>query len=138
MIPIVLGFKFLESCMPLLKGETVAFNGAFRTYGISFVLAFVVMFFIAYKQYSSTYTQIYKESAKRRIGLAETLKKLPLAFFNKKDIADLSSTIMEDATQIELLFSHSVPQIYSSIISVVLMGIGMFIYNWKMSLAVFG
>jgi ATP-binding cassette subfamily B protein len=137
MIPIVLGFKFLESCMPLLKGETVAFNGAFRTYGVSFVLAFVVMFFIAYKQYGSTYTQIYKESAKRRISLAETLKKLPLAFFNKKDIADLSATIMEDATQIEHLFSHSVPQIYSSIFSVVLMGIGMFIYNWKMSLAVF-
>lgn len=137
MMPIVLGFKFLQSIMPLLKGETVVFTGVMTRYGISFVIAFLVMFFVAYKQYASAYTQVYKESAKRRISLAETLRKLPLAFFNKKDIADLSSTIMEDATQIEHLFSHSVPQIYSSIISVLIMGIGLFFYNWQMALAVF-
>jgi len=137
MVPVVLGFKFLEECMLLLNGESMSFEGALRSYSLYFILSVVIMFLIAHRQYSAAYTKIYKESAKRRISLAETLRKLPLAFFNKKDIADLSSTIMEDATQIELMFSHSVPQIYSAIISVALMGIGMFFYNWKMSLAVF-
>jgi ATP-binding cassette subfamily B protein len=95
------------------------------------------MYVIAYYQYDSTYTKIYEESAKRRISLAEKLRKLPLAFFGKKDISDLSSTIMEDATQIETLFSHAVPQIYGAILSVLVMGIMMFFYNWRLSLAIF-
>jgi ATP-binding cassette subfamily B protein len=137
MAPIVLGFKFLESCMPLLKGDPVDFSGQVVSYGISFVVAFVVMILVAHRQYTAAFTKIYEESAKRRIGLAETLRKLPLAFFNRKDVADLSSTIMGDATQIEQMFSHSVPQIYGAVISVFLMGLGMFFYNWQMSLAVF-
>lgn len=137
MAPVVTGFKFLETCMPLLRGESVLFEGALKNYAIAFLLSFVLMFIIAYRQYDVTYTKIYKESAKRRIGLAETLRKLPLAFFNKKDVADLSATIMEDATQIEQLFSHSVPQMYGAVISVFIMGLGMFFYNWQMSLAVF-
>jgi ATP-binding cassette subfamily B protein len=98
---------------------------------------FLVMLVIAYFQYDSAYTKIYEESARRRTGLAETLRKLPLAFFGKKDIADLSSTIMEDATQIELLFSHSVPQIYAAVLTVLIVGVMLFFYNWKLSLAVF-
>lgn len=137
MAPVVTGFKFLETCLPLLRGERVIFEGAFKNYGIAFILSFVLMYIIAYFQYNVAYTKIYKESAKRRIALAETLRKLPLAFFNKKDVADLSATIMEDATQIEQLFSHSVPQMYGAVISVFIMGLGMFFYNWQMSLAVF-
>ncbi len=76
-----------------------------------------------------------KKSAKMRINLAETLKKLPLAFFGKKDIADLSSTIMEDATQVETMFSHNVPQIYASAITIVLAGISLMMYQWKMAVA---
>ena len=106
-------------------------------YVVISVVSFVIMFVIAYFQYNSAYTKIYEESAKRRINLAETLRKLPLAFFGKKNIADLSSTIMEDATQIEQLFSHTVPQIYAAVVSVFIMGVLMFIYNWQMSLAVF-
>jgi ATP-binding cassette subfamily B protein IrtB len=98
---------------------------------------FLVMLIIAYFQYNSTYTKIYEESAGRRVNLAETLRRLPLAFFGKKDIADLSSTIMEDATQIEMLFSHAVPQLYAAGLTVLILGVMMFFYNWKLSLAVF-
>ncbi|WP_304944231.1 ABC transporter ATP-binding protein, partial [Vallitalea guaymasensis] len=137
MVPVVLSFKFLDEYMSILLNSSNSQKNSILYYVIMSVAFFIVMFVIAYFQYDSAYTKIYEESARRRISLAETLRKLPLAFFGKKDIADLSSTIMEDATQVELLFSHSVPQIYASILTVVIMGIMLFFYNWRLSIAVF-
>lgn len=136
MIPVILGFRYLEDYLRVLLYGGNAGSGILY-YVMMSVAALVVMFVIAYFQYDSTYTRIYEESAKRRISLAETLRKLPLAFFGKKDIADLSATIMDDTTQIEQLFSHAVPQIYAAVFSISIMGIMMFIYNWQLSLAVF-
>jgi len=137
MVPVVLGFVFLDEYMQVLLSPATSPQNSLMYYVIMAVVLFLVMFAIAYFQYRSAYTKIYEESAKSRINLAETLRKLPLAFFGKKDIADLSSTIMEDATQIETLFSHAVPQIYASVITIMVMGIMMFFYNWQLSLAVF-
>ena len=137
MVPVVLGFKFLDEQMILLLNPSSKQGSSILYYLIMSLAFFLVMLFIAYFQYNSTYTKIYEESARRRISLAETLRKLPLAFFGKKDIADLSSTIMEDTTQIELLFSHSVPQIYAAALTLLIMGAGLFFYNWQLSLAVF-
>jgi ATP-binding cassette subfamily B protein len=137
MIPVILGFKFLDEYLSLLLNPSSNPKNSIPYYVIMSGAFFLVMLVIAYFQYDSAYTKIYEESARRRTGLAETLRKLPLAFFGKKDIADLSSTIMEDATQIELLFSHSVPQIYAAVLTVLIVGVMLFFYNWKLSLAVF-
>ncbi|MCH4889072.1 ABC transporter ATP-binding protein [Acidaminobacter sp. JC074] len=137
MLPVMFGFQFIDQSLKLMSGDSMASLSSLGYYGGFSVLSLVIMFVIAYFQYDSTYTRIYEESAKSRINLAETLRKLPLAFFGKKDIADLSATIMEDATQIEQLFSHVVPQIFAAGISILLMAIMMFVYNWQMSLAVF-
>lgn len=137
MIPVIFGFQFLDQRLNVLLNTSNISGSSILYYVIMAVVTLLVMFVIAYFQYDSTYTRIYEESARRRISLAETLRKLPLAFFGKKDIADLSATIMEDATQIEQLFSHAVPQIFSAVITIVIMGIMMFIYNWQLSLAVF-
>ncbi len=137
MIPVVLGFKFLDEYMSVLLISSNSPRNSILYYVIISAAFLLAMFIIAYFQYQSAYTKIYDESAKRRISLAETLRKLPLAFFGKKDIADLSSTIMEDATQIEMLFSHSVPQLYAATVTTLIMGVMMFFYNWQMSLAVF-
>ncbi|MEX1308279.1 MAG: ABC transporter ATP-binding protein [Eubacteriales bacterium] len=136
-IPVIFGFKFLDEYLKVHLNSGYTPNGSLLYYVIMAVAALVVMFIIAYFQYDSTYSRIYEESARRRISLAETLRKLPLAFFGKKDIADLSATIMEDATQIEQLFSHAVPQIFAAVLNVILMGTMMFIYNWRLSLAMF-
>lgn len=137
MIPAVISFKFLDEYMSLLLNPSNNPKNSILYYVIMSAVFLLVMFVVAYFQYDSAYTKIYEESARRRISLAETLRKLPLAFFGKKDIADLSSTIMEDATQIETLFSHSVPQVYAAVLTVLAMGAAMFFYNWKLSLAVF-
>ena len=135
--PVMLSFLFLESQLQVLLGGTGGTERTPLTYIALSCGAFVLMFVIAYFQYHTTYTKIYEESALRRINLAETLRKLPLAFFGKKDIADLSSTIMEDTTQIEQLFSHAVPQLYASAVTLSLMAVMLFLYNWQLSLAVF-
>ncbi|MTI60074.1 MAG: ABC transporter ATP-binding protein [Firmicutes bacterium] len=137
MIPVILGFKFLDDYLSFLLNASHNPGSSILYYVIMSVAFFLVMLVIAYFQYNSTYTKIYEESARRRISLAETLRKLPLAFFGKKDIADLSSTIMEDATQIEMLFSHAVPQLYAAGLTVLIIGVMMFFYNWQLSLAVF-
>lgn len=136
MLPILLAFAFLDDYIRhWLTGNTLERTIWF--YIIFAIAAFGIMLTIAYIDYDKTYTKVYNEGANRRIKLAETLRKLPMSFFGKKDMSDLSSTIMEDATQIEQLFSHSVPQIFASLISLALMSIAMFIYNWQMSLAMF-
>ena len=137
MLPVILAFQFLDSSLQTLFGDTLAQTHGVLYYLLLSIASFMIMAAVAYFQYQATYTKIYEESARRRISLAETLRKLPLAFFGKKDIADLSATIMDDATQIEQLFSHAVPQIYASGVVVFLMAIMLFFYNWQLALALF-
>lgn len=137
MLPVMISFKFLDEYMKLITESSSGIQSKISYYIIMSIIFFLVILLISYIQYNSTYTKIYEESAKTRINLAETLRKLPLSFFGKKDIADLSSTIMEDATQIETLFSHTVPQIYAAVINILFMAVMMFLYNWKLAIAVF-
>lgn len=97
----------------------------------------LVSFLIATLQYKSTFTLVYDESASRRISLAEKLRKLPLAFFGEKNLSDLTSTIMTDSTELEHTFSHAVPQLFASAISILLIVAGMSFYNWQLTLALF-
>jgi ATP-binding cassette subfamily B protein len=137
MAPVILSFKFLEDYLQALSNPAHNPQNSIFNYVILSVALFLAMLVPAYFHYDSTYTKIYEESARRRISLAETLRKLPLAFFGKKDIADLSATIMDDATQIEMLFSHAVPQIYAATLTLFIMGVLLFVYNWMLALAAF-
>ncbi len=86
-------------------------------------------------QYNGTYLVTYVESGVRRISLAEKLRQLPLSFFGKKDLADLTSTIMADCATLETNFSHYFPALFGSIISTVLISIGLLFFNWRMAVA---
>lgn len=86
-------------------------------------------------QYNATYFATYTESGVRRVSLAEKLRKIPLAFFGKKDLADLTSTIMADCTFLEQSFSHFIPELIGSIVSTVLVAISLFAFDWRMALA---
>lgn len=86
-------------------------------------------------QYNGTYFTTYEESGKRRLTLAEQLRKLPLSFFGKKDLADLTSTIMADCEVLEKTCSHFIPGLFGSLISTVLISLGMLFFEWHMALA---
>ena len=105
-------------------------------YYLLFAAACLVLIFVPnYWQYNATFFATYIESGKRRISLAEKLRKLPLSFFGKKDLADLTNTIMADAETLEHASSHQIPQFYGSLASTVLICIGLFFYKWEMALA---
>ena len=106
-------------------------------YLILAVVLAVIMFIITRWQYDSTYTTIYAESARRRISMAEKLRRLPLAFFGERNLSDLTSTVMEDCTMLEQIFSHSIPQIFASMTSITLIAIGLFCYDWRLAITLF-
>ena len=99
------------------------------------ILCVGLILLTTYFQYNATYFATYTESGVRRITLAERLRKIPLSFFGKKDLADLTSTIMADCTFLEQSFSHFIPELAGSIISTVLIAVSLFFYDWRMALA---
>ncbi len=135
LFPAMLAFYFIREAIFSLEKPGQPVNGSMLMYGGLSVALAVVMYLIAIKQYHACFSKTYDESARMRISLAEKLRKLPLSFFGKRDIADLSSTIMEDATQIEQLFSHAVPQLYASLFSIVFFAVGLTCFHWQMALA---
>lgn len=117
-----------------------AFGRGEVRYGWELYLSLAVAFslvtaLIAYMQYTSTFMAVYRESADRRIRVAEKLRRLPLAFFGRHDLSDLTSTIMADNTELEHTFSHAVPQLFASLISVVLIILSLCFYDWRLSVA---
>ena len=108
----------------------------FWLYTLSGAAVVVLLFILHYFQYASLYLATYKESANRRIGLAETLRKLPLSFFGNRDLSDLTSTMIADCSALDQMFSHYIPQLFASIFSTVVIGILMFLCDWRMALSV--
>lgn len=110
-------------------------GGRLAFYIVGCVVCFAAILLTTWFQYNSTYFTTYKESGKRRLSLAERLRKLPLSFFGKKDLADLTSTIMADCEVLEKTCSHFIPGLFGSMISTVLISVGMFFFDARMALA---
>ena len=104
-------------------------------YIVGMVAAVLLILFSYRWVYGATYYATYKESSVRRISLAEKLRKLPLSFFGKKDLSDLTTTIMSDCTTLEQSFSHWIPEFFGSMISTVIVAVCLFVFDWRMALA---
>ena len=104
-------------------------------YVVGALVCLCLIFIATWFQYNTTYLATYVESGVRRISLAEQLRKIPLSFFGKKDLADLTNSIMGDCATLETAFSHYVPALAGSMISTTLIAICLFVYDWRMALA---
>lgn len=104
-------------------------------YALGCIICIALIMLSTWFQYNGTYLSTYVESGVRRISLAEKMRKIPLSFFGKKDLADLTSTIMADCATLETTGSHYIPALIGSIISTTLIAISMFFFDWRMSLA---
>ncbi len=130
MLPVGLLYYFVIDMMNGgVSGSRVTF------YIIGVMVCLVLIFIAAWFQYNATYLATYVETGVRRISLAEQIRKIPLAFFGKKDLADLTNSIMGDCATLETAFSHFVPGLAGSLISTTLIGICLFAYDWRMALA---
>lgn len=129
MFPVMLLYLFVKDLLANnLKDKTLF-------YVIGAVVCLIIVFTITLWQYNSTFLATYVETGTRRITLAEKLRKIPLSFFSKKDLADLTSTIMADCTYLETAFSHFIPPFAGSMISTVIIAISLLFFNVKMAIA---
>jgi ATP-binding cassette, subfamily B, bacterial IrtB/YbtQ len=135
MFPMGILLVFLERLLGPLVGIEASVMGMAGYMGIS-VLLLAVIFAVERLQYNTTFLASYKESAQMRIRLAERLRTLPLSFFGKRDLADLTTTIMADCAFVEKAFSHFIPELIGALISTMLIGIGLLAADWRMGLAV--
>jgi len=100
------------------------------------LLVLAVLFILHYFQYAALYNATFIESANRRIGLAETLRKLPLSFFGKRDLSDLTSTMIADCSHLDQMFSHYIPTLIAACISTSIVAVLLFTTNKVMAIAI--
>ena len=99
-------------------------------------LVSIALIMLSYRWvYKATYFSTYVESGVRRVSLAERLRKIPLSYFGKKDLADITSTIMADAATLETGLSHWVPELIGSVISTTIAAVSILFFDWRMGLA---
>lgn len=135
MFPPIIGFIFLFQYLGSLEGIPAPVELTLVDYIVIILVMLLVMFFVARWDYVRLYDNVYNESANSRIDIANRLKKLPLSYFGKRDVSDLSATMMSDLNLYEQIFSHSVPHIYATSISTVIISVMILDYNWQLGLA---
>lgn len=99
------------------------------------VVCVILILVTTWFQYNGTFFATYIESGVRRISIAEKLRKLPLSYFGKRDLADLTSTIMNDSAVLETAFSHFIPELVGSVASTTIVALGLFAFDVKMAFA---
>ena len=129
MFPVGMLYLLVKNYMEhTLEGKGVLF-------GAGCLICLLLIGVTTYVQYNATFLSTYVESGVRRISLAEKLRKIPLSFFGKKDLADLTSTIMADCATLETASSHWIPELVGACISTALVAISLFFFDWRMALA---
>lgn len=136
MLPVGICTYLLSNMSAIISNKNTSYI-PIQKYVTFSIIAILIMFIFSYIEYTKTYIDIYRESANRRIDIAEFLRKLPLSFFAKRDIADITTAIMTDTSGIEHALAHVIPQAYGTIISTIVVCIALAIFNFKLELALF-
>ena len=133
-IAMSIGILYYFTCdvLDLLFNDKNIYYGI---YLIEFIVVVVLIYVAHYIQYNMTFYNTYKESARLRIRVAEKLRQFPLMFFSKRDLSDLTTTILSDVTGMEQALSHFIPEFFGSIASTILLSLSMFFFDFKMALA---
>lgn len=129
MFPVGLLYFLVEDYL----NDNLSGRGMF--YLIGSILCLLLIAVTTYIQYNCTFLATYVESGVRRITLAEKLRKIPLSFFGKKDLSDLTSTIMADCATMETASSHYIPELFGACVSTAIIAISLFFFDWRMALA---
>ena len=132
MLPIVVLYFVASDFIRYLDNPSVGLPGMVL-YAAGIVAVLVVMFVTQMWEYRATYTVVYQESARKRISIAERLRLLPLSFFGRRDLSDLTSVIMKDCSDQERLFSHTMPQIFGMGASTLVFAVMMFAFDWRLA-----
>lgn len=110
---------------------------ALAPYLVGCVGILALMVLTQWAEYANTYHKVYEESARKRTDLAEHLRRLPLSFFGRRDLSDLTNAIMKDCSDQERMFMHVMPQLFGTGLSTAIVIVGIFFYDWRLALAAF-
>ena len=136
MIPFMITIRLCIEVLNPLIGEDVSWNKIWILFGAGIVV-FIIVFLLSKHDYLKTYVFSYNQSEATRLRVAEKMLKLPMSFFNARDLSELSSNIMTDCTNIETATSSIVPQLLANIASSVFVLICLAFFDWRMALSIF-
>ena len=126
-------YLVMSGFMGALTGEN-SLSGAGMVLGV--LALFVLLSFVTHlQQYRATYGLVYNEVKTTRLSLAEQLRKLPLGYFGKRDLADLTETIMGDVNRMEHVWSHVLGYLYGAYLSNAIIAVCLFVYDWRLTIA---
>ncbi len=128
----ILYYLMMQFMNTLINGAALPGAGMFIAAAVAFI---ALSLFTHYQQYNNTYTLVYDEVATLRIGLAEKLRKLPLGFFAKRDLSDLTETLLSDMNRLEHVWSHVLGYLQGSYISTAIIAVMLLAFNWKLAIA---
>jgi len=128
----ILYYLMMQFMNTMINGAALPGAGMFIAAAVAFI---ALSLFTHYQQYNNTYTLVYDEVATLRIGVAEKLRKLPLGFFAKRDLSDLTETLLSDMNRLEHVWSHVLGYLQGSYISTAIIAIMLFAFNWKLAIA---
>lgn len=136
MIPFTITIQVFIELLKPLKGGDVSWNRLWMLFALG-LASLLIMFMLSKYEYKKTYVTSYGQSEATRLRVTEQMRKLPMSFFNARDLTELSSNIMTDCTNIEETMSNVVPQLIANIItSTVICGV-LAVFDWRMAMAVF-
>ena len=135
-VPLGLSFYALQELLKPIQGGSLAVFNPWLYLGIC-ILIIIVLFLIEKLKYRKTYTTCYDESANVRISLAESIRKLPLSYFGKKDLSDLTATLLNDVATMEHALSHTASELFGAAISIIVSAAMLALFDWRMTIALF-
>lgn len=136
MVPFTITIQVFIELLKPLTGDEISWNKLWVLFCIG-IITLIVNFLFSKNDYKKTYGNSYGQAEATRLRVAEHMRKLPMSFFNSKDLSELSSNIMTDCTNIEQTMSSAIPQLCANIISISLVCIALAFFDWSMALAVF-
>lgn len=134
LLPVAVFLLLLKQWIGTLFGNSATALGIWAYISISVAILVVICLF-EHISYNVAWVRSFKESAVRRIGLAEKLRKLPLSYFGQKNLSDLTTTILSDCAELERSFSRIIPELLGSILFLIPVTIALFVLDWRMALA---
>lgn len=136
MLPFGVMIQLIMEVIKPLSGGEISWSRMWLLFAMG-IIAAIIVFFCQKNDYKKTYVVSYMESENARISIAEHIRKLPMSFFNSKDLSEITTNLMEDVATGEHVISHVIPQLFANGISITLICLCMTLFDWRMSLAMF-
>ena len=136
MFPFMITVEIFTEVLKPLTGDNVSWNKIWVLFGLG-IVSFIVVFIFSKNDYTKTYISSYNQSEANRLRVAEKMRKLPMSFFNARDLSELSSNIMTDCTNIETATSNIVPQLLANLASSSFVLICLAFFDWRMAISIF-